>query len=142
MKHLAVAVLSAVGLAAAAAAGVAAVPLTPTFPVLEAEQAAGHRIFNDHCAACHVPGRGARGVYGPSLNGVIGRKAGSVPGFPYSDALKKSGLAWNEDNLRKWVAEPAKLVPDTLMPHVAITDPAEQLYLIAYLKTLKGPTAR
>jgi len=142
MKHLAILVLSAVGMVVAAAAGWAEVPLTPTFPLLGAEQAAGRHIYNEHCASCHAQRRGAREIYGPSLAGVVGRKAASVPGFPYSEALKKSGLVWTEDNLRKWVADPAHTVPNTLMPHVAISDPAEQLYLIAYLKTLKGPTAR
>lgn len=142
MKHVAVFVLSVVGLVVAAGAGWAQVPLTPTFPVLGAEQAAGRRIFSEHCASCHAQRPAARAVYGPSLAGVIGRKAGSVPGFPYSEALKKSGLVWSEDNLRKWLANPAQMVPGALMPHVAITDPAEQLYLLAYLKILKGPAAR
>jgi cytochrome c len=65
-----------------------------------------------------------------------------MAGFPYSDALKKSGLVWTEDNLRKWIADSAHTVPNTLMPHVSISDPAEQIYLVAYLKTLKAPAAR
>jgi cytochrome c len=76
---------------------------------------------------------------GPSLSGAYGRRAGSLPTFPYSPALKNSGLTWTEDNLRSWVADNARLVPNTLMPHVSITDPAEQIYLTAYLKTLTGP---
>ena len=75
--------------------------------------------------------------YAPNLVGVAGRPAGSVPGFPYSEALKKSGLVWTEDNLKKWLANNSKLVPNTLMPHVSISDPAEQIYIIAYLKSLK-----
>ena len=82
-------------------------------------------------------------VFGPSLKGVVGRPAGSLAGFPYySDALKKSGLVWTEDNLRKWIADNAHTVPNTLMPHVSISDPAEQIYLIAYLRILKAPAAR
>jgi cytochrome c len=73
----------------------------------------------------------------PSLKDVVGRKAGSVAGFPYSPALKNSGLVWTEDNLRKWIADGAHLVPGMVMPHVAITDPAELLYIVEYLKTLK-----
>jgi len=72
----------------------------------------------------------------------VGRPAGSLAGFPYSDALKKSGLVWTEDNLRKWIADSAKTIPNTLMAHVSISDPAEQIYVIEYLKTLKGKAAR
>ncbi len=104
----------------------------------QAEQAAGKQIFMDHCMSCHVLKRGARG-FGPSLLGVVNRPAGSVAGFPYSDGLKKSGIVWSEDNLQKWIANNAALVPNTLMPHVSISDPAEQVYLIAFLKTLKAP---
>ena len=56
-------------------------------------------------------------------------------------ALKTSGLVWNEDNLRKWIAEPENLIPKTLMPHVAISNPAEQVYLLAYLMQLKSPVS-
>jgi cytochrome c len=62
-----------------------------------------------------------------------------VPGFPYSNALKKSGLVWTEDNLRKWVSDNEHMVPGMLMPHVAIKDPAEIIYIVEYLKTLKAP---
>jgi cytochrome c len=81
-------------------------------------------------------------VFGPSLDGIVGRRAGSAAGFPYSEALKNSGLVWTEDNLRKWIADSAQMIPNTLMPHVSISDPAEQIYLTAYLKTLKGSAAR
>jgi cytochrome c len=106
-----------------------------------AVRAAGQKVFADHCAVCHAPKAGAH-PYGPSLRGVVGRKAASVPGFPYSDALKQSGLTWTEENLRKWIADPSHIVPGTLMPHVAIPDPAEQVYVIAYLKALTPKAAR
>jgi cytochrome c len=125
-------------LAAGFLANATALSETYTFPLLEAEQEAGQQLYNHHCAVCHVPGAGPVFGFGPSLVGVVGRPAGSVPGFPYSEALKKSGLIWTEDNLRKWVADNAKLVPNTLMPHVSISDPAEQIYVVAYLKTLKS----
>jgi cytochrome c len=138
MKYLPVSALSLAGIVAIT---------TPVFaqhpsgmpPLADAEQAAGRQIFNQHCTACHT----GKPVFGPRLNGVVGRAAGSAAGFPYySDALKNSGLVWTEDNLRKWIADNAHLVPNTLMPHVSISDPAEQLYLIAYLKTLKAPATR
>jgi cytochrome c len=137
MKYLPVLILSAAGIVATATGGFAQYRMTPSWSLLEAEQTAGRQQFKDHCAACHTQKPGPR-VFGPSLEGVVGRPAGSVAGFPYSDALKKSGLVWTEENLRKWIADSAQTVPDTLMPHVSISDPAERIYLIAYLKRLKA----
>ena len=111
-----------------------------TWSVQRAAQLAGEQIYKDHCIACHRLGKGVE--FGPSLAGIVGRKAGALPNFPYSGALKDSGLVWTEDNLRKWISDGAALVPNTLMPHVSIKDPAEQFYLITYLKTLKAPAAR
>jgi len=97
-------------------------------------QAAGQEIFKK-CSACHSAD-GSKNTFGPSLVGVIDRKAASLPRFAYSDALKKSGLTWTEANLRRWVAGNDILVPGTRMRHVQITDIAEQNYLLAYLKSL------
>jgi len=115
------------------------------FPNFDVGQANGdcqsQKVFADRCAVCHAQKVGARPL-GPSLRGVVGRPAASVAGFPYSDALKKSGLTWTEDNLRAWIAEPSHTVPGTLMPHVSLSDRAEQLYVIACFKTLSGKAAR
>lgn len=140
MRYASALIFSAVGLIAAAAT--ASAQYVTHFSLLRAEQAAGQKIFNDHCAACHLQKSGARVVFGPNLDGVVGRRAASAAGFPYSEALKNAGLVWTEDNLRKWIADSAQMIPNTLMPHVSISDPAEQIYLIAYLKTLKGSAAR
>jgi cytochrome c len=98
-------------------------------------KAAGQEIFKK-CSACHSTD-GSKNTFGPSLVGVINRKAGTLPRFAYSDALKNSGLTWTEANLRRWVAGNDILVPGTRMRHVQITDMAEQNYLLAYLKSLK-----
>lgn len=98
-------------------------------------QAAGKQIF-EKCVACHSADS-SKNTFGPSLTGVVGRKAASQPRFAYSDALKKSGIIWTEENLRKWVAGNDSFVPGTRMRHVEITDKAEQDYLLAYLKSMK-----
>jgi cytochrome c len=138
MKYAPVFIVSLAGLVAAATGSLAQLRSQP-WSLFEAEQVAGHQVFRDHCAACHVQKAGARRVLGPALEGVLDRPAGTVAGFPFSDALKKSGLVWTADNLRKWIADPARMVPETLMPHASVSDPAEQIYLVAYLKTLKAP---
>jgi cytochrome c len=135
--------LLAVSIVGAATTGFAKHPPGSRFNYLRAEQAAGQKIFDDHCAICHrLKLRQPSRLFGPNLNGVVDRPAGIVAGFPYSDALKKSGLVWTEDNLRKWIADSAGTIPNTLMPHVSISDPAEQIYLIEYLKTLKVQVSR
>jgi cytochrome c len=141
MRFLPVSILLTV-MVLAAKVGYAQQPPGFGFDYLRAEQAAGQKLFDDHCAICHTLKRGQPFLFGPNLNGVVGRQAGSVAGFPYSDALKKSGLVWTEDNLRKWIADNAKMIPNTLMAHVSISDPAEQIYLIEYFKTLKSQRAR
>ncbi len=95
----------------------------------------GSVVFAQNCHACHSEDS-SKNTFGPSLTGVVGRKAGSLPRFAYSEALRASGITWNEDKLRLWVQDNEKLVPGTRMRHVSITDKAEQDYLIAYLKTL------
>lgn len=102
----------------------------------KAMEAAGHQLFTHHCAACHSLDT-SENAFGPSLFGVVGRPAASVPRFAYSKAMQASGITWSEDNLRKWIADNEALVPGTRMRHVAISDPAEQDYLISFLRSLK-----
>ena len=97
---------------------------------------AGRQIFNHNCTACHSL-EPSKNTFGPSLIGVVGRDAASMPRFSYSDAMKNSGITWTEDNLRKWIADNEGLVPGTRMRHVSITDQAEQDYLISFLRSLK-----
>ncbi len=123
-------------------ANVASAQVLVPFSWHEAARSAGKNIYMEHCAVCHAWSASIPVKMGPSLVGIVGRPAASQPGFPYSDALKKSGIVWTEDNLKKWIADNVHMVPGTLMPHVSISDPAEQVYLVEYLKTLKAPNSR
>jgi cytochrome c len=109
--------------------------LSAVLPVSAAtvEEIAGSHVF-ERCKACHSTDTGKQG-FGPNLHGVVGRPAASLPSFMYSEALKSANIVWTEDNLRTWISGNDKLVPGTRMRHVAITDRAEQDYLIAFLKT-------
>lgn len=98
--------------------------------------AQGQNIFQHRCGGCHSADP-SKNTFGPSLSGVIGRPAASLARFAYSDALKTSKIVWTEDNLRKWIANNDQFVPGTRMRHVAITDGAEQDYLLAFLRALK-----
>lgn len=88
------------------------------------------------CASCHSTEPG-KTVFGPSLHGVGGRKAGSLPGYDYSPALKRAKITWNAATLDRWLASPQKTVPGTRMPFGGVQDPATRRALIAYLLTLK-----
>lgn len=93
------------------------------------------QAFNQ-CAACHSTQPG-KTIIGPSLAGVYGSKAGQVPGFQFSDAMKNSGLVWNDANLDKFLADPKSLVPGTLMGFAGLKDADKREAVIDYLKTLK-----
>lgn len=89
------------------------------------------------CSACHAVQGGSNGI-GPSLAGVFGAKAGHLgDAYQYSDALKASGLVWDEATLDEWLISPSKKVPGTKMVYAGQPDPAKRKELIEYLKTLK-----
>jgi cytochrome c len=115
----------------AALAGVVLIGLAARTTAQDA--AKGADVYQDRCGACHV----LNGIgQGPSLVGVVGRKAASLPGFSYSDAMKASDLTWTSANLDRFLTGPTKLVPGTAMRAV-VPDPAERRDLIAYLASLK-----
>ncbi len=103
----------------------------------QAMEKAGEIMFEHRCRSCHSDDPDAQS-YGPSLIGIVGRKAGSIEGFSYSDALKNSGLVWNENSLRAWMADNTGVMPGTRMRHVGIDDRAEQDFILAYLNTIKA----
>lgn len=97
----------------------------------------GQGLFRRDCALCHYAGAGSTGGgQGPSLVGLLGRAAGSRQDFPYSPALRDSGLVWDEATLDRFLANPAATVPGTTMV-VGVPQPNSRRDLIAYLATLK-----
>lgn len=87
------------------------------------------------CAMCHTGVAGKNGM-GPSLFGVVGRTAGTAPGFKYSEAMKAAGT-WTPEALDAYLADPRKAVPGNVMPYAGVKDPQKRADIIAYLKTLK-----
>jgi len=100
-----------------------------------ADPAAGEKIFKAQCGICHSPVAG-KNVIGPSLFGVVGRKAGSVPGFLYSSANQNSGITWDNAILDKYLTNPREVVPGTKMTYADLKDDAQRADVIAYLDTL------
>lgn len=96
----------------------------------------GQRLFVQRCALCHEVGAsGAGSGQGPNLSGVVGRKAASEGGFPYTQALRAAGLVWNASTLERFLAAPMRVVPGTSMP-IAVPNDAERRDIVAYLATL------
>src|ERR1044071_3839361 len=100
---------------------------------------AGQEIYQAQCSACHSNQSGVNGI-GPSLAGLAGRKAGSLPGFHFTPALQGSGLTWNADTFIQFLADPNKLMPGTAMT-VMVPDATGRANLFAYLATLKDTSA-
>ena len=97
----------------------------------DGDAARGEKKFED-CASCHATAQGQNGV-GPSLYGVLGRKAGELADFRYSPAIKRSGITWTAQTLDRFVADPQQVVPANRMPYAGMTDAGDRADLIAYL---------
>jgi len=93
---------------------------------------AGAKLFAERCSACHAADHA---IIGPPLAGVLGRRAGSAPGYPFSAALRNAGFTWDDAHLEAWLASPQQTVPGTTMP-LQVPEPAARRDLIAYLHTL------
>jgi len=105
-----------------------------TFPAARAQADVddGRKLFNK-CKVCHMlePGKNA---VGPSLSGIVGRKAGSVEGYKYSPAMASSGLTWDEATLDRYLKDPKGVVPNTKMIFPGLKDDKERHDVIAFLK--------
>ena len=107
-----------------------AAPAASNNAALRGDPSAGEAIYA-RCLACHVL---AYDRTGPRHCGLFGRRAGSVKGFAYSDAMQRSKIVWNEKTLDRFLANPLKAVPGTAMGYAGVTDRTERADLIAYLK--------
>ncbi|HZS82912.1 MAG TPA: cytochrome c family protein [Stellaceae bacterium] len=101
-----------------------------------AAQQSGEQIFRRNCAVCHTVKEGQNRI-GPSLFGVVGRKAGTAPNFAYSEANKKSGVVWDAANLDQYLADPRKFMPGTRMVFAGLKNPEDRKALIDWLAQQK-----
>jgi cytochrome c len=107
----------------------------PAFAAPDIE--AGKALFASRCASCHAIGPMATSGFGPQLNGLANRRAGSLTDFAYSKEMKQSGIVWNEKTLAAFIANPGKTVPGTKMRFWGIGNERKVADLIAYLYTFK-----
>jgi cytochrome c len=121
-----------------------AAPATPTATsiALEITDAAGAKLTGDtargqrvfaQCMTCHSAEEGVNRT-GPSLYGIIGRKAGTIAGFRYSDANKNSGITWTEQEMYTYLENPKAKIPGTIMAFVGLKNSQQRADVIAYLK--------
>jgi len=101
---------------------------------LAQDVAAGKTSFNK-CLACHAIGEGAKNKVGPVLNGLEGRKSGTIEGYAYSDANKNSGITWNKDVFLEYIKDPRAKIPGTKMIFAGIKNEKEAGDLWAYVSS-------
>ena len=112
--------------------------LSAAVPALAAGDAdAGKTLFTHKCSICHSAVEGQNKI-GPSLWGVVGRKAGSLPGYSYSDAMKNANRTWDEATLSDYLTNPRQKIPGVKMIFVGLPAEADRQNVIAYLSTLKS----
>ena len=120
--------------AVSAAAIIFAFAAAPAYA--EGDAASGEKLFRQ-CKSCHANEAGKNRV-GPSLFGVVGKKAGSAEEFKgYSEGLKTAGFAWDDAKLDAYLTNPKAVIADSKMAFAGIAEAADRAHVIAYLKTLK-----
>ena len=107
--------------------------MTMSCTAIAQDAAAGEKSFNK-CRACHQVGETAKNGVGPVLNGLFGRKSGSIEGYSYSDANKNSGITWDEPTFADYIKNPKAKIPGTKMAFAGITNEQEIKDLTAFLK--------
>jgi cytochrome c len=112
-----------------------AAPPVARADALRGDPTHGQQIYA-RCQGCHSI---ERNRIGPMHKGLFGRRAGSVPGFVYSAAMRNSGIVWSEATLDRFLQGPRQMVPGTKMTYAGVPDPQERADLIAYLRQATNP---
>ena len=118
----------------ALASSVAVILVAGSASAQSGNEARGERLFNQQCKACHTLDKDGARTVGPNLHGLVGRKAGSTEGFSSSDAMKASGIVWDDKTLVEYLKDPKGRVPGTKMVYVGLKQEAQQADMIAFLK--------
>ena len=105
-------------------------------PASAQDATAGAKVFM-RCSACHAAVAGKPSGIGPNLAGVVGRKAGTLPGYSFSPAMKGSNITWTADQLDAYLAKPQAVVKGNKMPFFGLPNAKDRADVVAYLKTLK-----
>lgn len=98
---------------------------------------AGTEVFQTKCTACHSVEKSAGQMMGPNLHGLMGRKAGSLPGFNYSVAMKSKDITWNSSTFEQFITKPQMYVSGTYMPFAGLKSESDRHNLDCYLSSQK-----
>lgn len=120
--------------ALAAAFSMALICVAGTVAAQSGEASRGERLFNQQCKTCHTVDKGGANGLGPNLFGMFGRKAGETGAFASSEAIRKSGITWDEASVAEYLRDPKGKVPDTKMVYAGLKRPEQMADMIAYLK--------
>ena len=101
-------------------------------PAVAADAEAGKAVF-ERCKICHTVEAGGRNGVGPNLHAIFGRKAGTLDGFTYSEAMKSSGIVWDDDTMAKYLRSPREVVAGGKMAFPGIKEDDQLANVIAYL---------
>jgi cytochrome c len=118
-------------------AAVAAVCVVFASVARAGDAAHGKALFTANCSVCHNADKDGGNKIGPNLFGVVGRPAGSHPGFNYSTAMKSAGIAWTPEKLAAYLAAPQKMLPGVRMTFAGFANPGDAQDVVSYLATLK-----
>ena len=117
----------------AALSGMSCLFASPAALAQAAEDASGQQAFNNACRTCHMVREGDNRL-GPNLHKIIGRKAGSLPGYGFSSAMKEAGFVWDEEKLDRFMAKPDEVVPgNNMKPYGGLASDEERNKIIAFL---------
>jgi len=118
-----------------ALSGIACLLVASSASAPAADAAAGQQAFNNACRTCHTVKDGDN-RQGPNLHGIIGRKAGSLPGYGYSSAMKEADFAWDADKLDRFMANPDAVVSgNSMKPFGGLASAEDRARIIAYLQS-------
>mmetsp|Transcript_17630 Transcript_17630/g.26234 ORF Transcript_17630/g.26234 Transcript_17630/m.26234 type:complete len:119 (-) Transcript_17630:54-410(-) len=102
--------------------------------VPKGDAAAGEKLFKARCTQCHTIAKGAPNKQGPNLYGLLGRQAGTLPGYNYTKANRESGITWTDKTLYEYLENPKKYIKGTKMAFPGLKKPKERADCVAYLK--------
>jgi cytochrome c len=120
----------------------AAIVMASTGAVQAQDAKAGEAVFKRYCFPCHDAGPNAKVKLGPPLNGLNGRKSGTIPGFNYSDANKNSGIVWSAATFADYIQNPMQRMPGTRMAFAGLRDKKDIANLWAYLSQFDDKGAK
>ena len=103
-------------------------------PAAAQDSGRGEQVFKRACAVCHMVGPAAKNRVGPVLNGIVGRRAGTIAGFPYSPASRRSDVVWDDQALAAYLRDPRAFMPGTRMIYAGLRDDRDLADLVGYLR--------